>query len=79
ESEHLVQEAIERAMIDRTVLVIAHRLSTVRNSNSVIVIDHGTIVEQGTHDFLISKNDGIYKKLVLRQLMAGNNSITTDE
>ncbi|CAF2155732.1 unnamed protein product [Rotaria magnacalcarata] len=79
ESEHLVQEAIERAMIDRTVLVIAHRLSTVRNSNSVIVIDHGTIVEQGTHDFLISKDDGIYKKLVLRQLMAGNDSITTDE
>lgn len=46
ESEHLVQEAIERAMINRTVLVIAHRLSTVRNADLVIVIDHGTIVEQ---------------------------------
>lgn len=46
ESEHLVQEAIERAMINRTVLVIAHRLSTVRNADVVIVIDHGTIVEQ---------------------------------
>lgn len=46
ESEHLVQEAIERAMTNRTVLVIAHRLSTVRNADLVIVIDHGTIVEQ---------------------------------
>ena len=46
ESEHLVQEAIERAMINRTVLVIAHRLSTVRNADLVIVIDRGTIVEQ---------------------------------
>jgi ABC-type multidrug transport system fused ATPase/permease subunit len=78
ESEHLVQEAIERAMINRTVLVIAHRLSTVRNADLVIVIDHGTIVEQGTHDSLIAQ-DGIYKKLVLRQLMAGNSSATMDE
>ncbi|CAF1177732.1 unnamed protein product [Adineta steineri] len=46
ESEHFVQEAIERAMIDRTVLVIAHRLSTVRNADVVIVINQGTIVEQ---------------------------------
>jgi len=46
ESEHLVQEAIERAMINRTVLVIAHRLSTVRNADLVIVIDQGKIVEQ---------------------------------
>ena len=46
ESEHLVQEAIERAMIGRTVLVIAHRLSTVRNADLVIVIDQGQMVEQ---------------------------------
>jgi len=46
ESEHLVQEAMERAITNRTVLVIAHRLSTVRNADLVIVIDHGTIVEQ---------------------------------
>jgi ABC-type multidrug transport system fused ATPase/permease subunit len=46
ESEHLVQEAIERAMTNRTVLVIAHRLSTVRNAHLVIVIDQGRIVEQ---------------------------------
>lgn len=46
ESEHLVQQAIERAMVNRTVLVIAHRLSTVLNADLVIVIDQGTIVEQ---------------------------------
>ena len=46
ESEHLVQGAIDHAMINRTVLVIAHRLSTVRNADLVIVIVHGKIVEQ---------------------------------
>lgn len=46
ESEHLVQEAIERAMVNRTVLVIAHRLSTVRNADLVIVVNQGQIVEQ---------------------------------
>ncbi|XP_074641096.1 uncharacterized protein LOC141898859 isoform X2 [Tubulanus polymorphus] len=71
ESEHLVQEAIDRAMKGRTVLVIAHRLSTVRNANKVIVIEKGSIVEQGTHEELIAKK-GVYKKLVLRQLNAGN-------
>ncbi len=68
ESEHLVQEAIDRAMKGRTVCVIAHRLSTVRNADKVIVIDHGRIVEEGTHDELC-QIDGIYKKLVLRQLL----------
>ncbi|KAL5016506.1 hypothetical protein ScPMuIL_006095 [Solemya velum] len=70
ESEHLVQEAVDRAMSGRTVLVIAHRLSTVRNASQVIVIDKGCIAEKGTHDELISK-DGVYKRLVLRQLTAG--------
>ena len=46
ESEHLIAEAIERAMIDRTVLIIAHRLSTVRNADLVIVLEQGNIVEQ---------------------------------
>ena len=69
ESEHLVQEAIERAMKDRTVCVIAHRLSTVRNADRVIVLDNGQLVEQGTHDELCEM-DGIYKRLVLRQLLS---------
>ncbi|XP_019619825.1 PREDICTED: ABC transporter B family member 1-like [Branchiostoma belcheri] len=79
ESEHLVQEAIDRAMKGRTVLVIAHRLSTVRNASEVVVIDKGKIVERGTHDELLQKG-GVYKKLVLRQLSAGRAmpSINTD-
>ena len=68
ESEHLVQEAIDRAMRGRTVCVIAHRLSTVRNADRVIVIDQGRIAEQGTHEELC-QTDGIYKKFVLRQLL----------
>ncbi|KAK3587257.1 hypothetical protein CHS0354_034401 [Potamilus streckersoni] len=70
ESEHLVQEAIDRAMKARTVIVIAHRLSTVRNASKVIVIDKGRIAEMGTHDELLALN-GVYKRLVLRQLTAG--------
>ncbi|EDV22201.1 uncharacterized protein TRIADDRAFT_29232 [Trichoplax adhaerens] len=70
ESEYLVQEAIDRAMNGRTVLVIAHRLSTVRSASKVLVIDKGRIVEEGTHDQLIEQG-GVYKKLVLRQLTAG--------
>lgn len=70
ESEHLVKEAIDRAMKGRTVIVIAHRLSTVRNASKVIVIEKGSLVEQGTHDELIAAN-GIYKQLVIRQLTAG--------
>ncbi|KAK7506015.1 hypothetical protein BaRGS_00002737 [Batillaria attramentaria] len=71
ESEHLVQEAIDRAMKHRTVIVIAHRLSTVRNASKVVVIDKGVIAEMGTHDELLKQN-GVYKRLVLRQLTAGS-------
>jgi ABC-type multidrug transport system fused ATPase/permease subunit len=68
ESEHLVQEALYKAMKNRTVCVIAHRLSTVRDADLVIVLDGGRIVQKGTHDELI-KVDGVYKQLVLRQMM----------
>jgi ABC-type multidrug transport system fused ATPase/permease subunit len=51
ESEHLIEEAIDRAMVDRTVLVIAHRLSTVRNADLVLVIEQGQIVEQVRYSF----------------------------
>ncbi|MGH7589985.1 MAG: ABC transporter ATP-binding protein [Gemmatimonadales bacterium] len=62
ESERLVQEAIERLMQDRTVLVIAHRLATVRNADRILVIEDGRIVEQGTHDDLY-RGGGMYRRL----------------
>ena len=62
ESEKKVQEAIERLMKDRTVFVIAHRLSTVVNADKIVVLSGGKIVETGTHEELIEK-EGYYKQL----------------
>ncbi|XP_068654117.1 ABC transporter B family member 25 [Aristolochia californica] len=67
ESEYLVQDAMDSLMKGRTVLVIAHRLSTVKSADTVAVISDGQIVESGNHDSLLSKN-GIYTALVRRQL-----------
>ena len=68
ESEVLVQEALEKLLKGRTSVVIAHRLSTIRNANKILVVDHGQIVEQGTHEELIAYG-GLYSKLVeLQQL-----------
>jgi ATP-binding cassette, subfamily B, bacterial MsbA len=62
ESEVLVQQAIERLMTGRTSIVIAHRLSTVQRANKIIVLSDGDIVEEGTHEVLLSKL-GLYHKL----------------
>ena len=62
ESEKLVQGAIETLMKNRTVILIAHRLSTVKNADQIIVIDKGTVVERGKHQELLDKN-GVYAKL----------------
>lgn len=62
ESEKLVQEALENLMKNRTTIVIAHRLSTIKNADEICVVDHGRIVERGTHAELIAL-DGVYKKL----------------
>jgi len=67
-SEAIVQQAIDNLMKSRTVLVIAHRLSTVRNADKIVVINNGEIAEIGTHDELIAKN-GAYAALYKTQLV----------
>lgn len=56
ESERVVQDALDRLMIGRTSFVIAHRLSTIKNADKILVLEHGALVEAGTHDELIAKN-----------------------
>ncbi len=63
ESERLVQDALEKMMQNRTSIVIAHRLSTIQNADTIVVLQKGEIVEQGSHTELLAK-DGMYKKLV---------------
>jgi ATP-binding cassette, subfamily B, bacterial len=67
ESEALIQEAMERLMKGRTSIVIAHRLSTVRNLDRILVFDRGEIVEQGTHASLANRTGGLYRGLFERQ------------
>ena len=62
-SELLIQKAIEKITKNRTSLIIAHRLATVKNANNIIVMDSGNIIEQGSHKELINNVDGYYKKL----------------
>lgn len=66
ESEKLVQEALENLMKDRTTIVVAHRLSTIRNADLICVMHEGQIVERGTHDELLVQN-GYYKRLIEMQ------------
>jgi len=63
ESERLVQDALEKLMVGRTSIVIAHRLSTIRKADQIMVLDRGVIVEKGTHDELLTLENGIYRNL----------------
>jgi len=67
ESEALIQDAMERLMQGRTTLIIAHRLSTVRKLDRILVFDQGRIVEDDTHQHLMQHATGIYRRLVERQ------------
>jgi ATP-binding cassette subfamily B protein len=69
ESERMVQAALESAMAGRTTLVIAHRLATVQKADRIVVLDHGNIVEQGTHATLVAQN-GVYARLAALQFTA---------
>ncbi|EPS73347.1 hypothetical protein M569_01408, partial [Genlisea aurea] len=64
ESEKVVQGALDRAMVDRTTVVVAHRLSTIKNADMIAVVKNGVIVEKGRHEDLISVKDGVYASLV---------------
>ncbi|MGB9597813.1 MAG: ATP-binding cassette domain-containing protein, partial [Candidatus Poribacteria bacterium] len=63
ETESLIQSAIERLVNGRTTFAIAHRLSTLRKADKLLILDKGEIVEQGTHNELL-ENNGLYKRLV---------------
>ncbi|KAI3460732.1 hypothetical protein Pfo_017395 [Paulownia fortunei] len=67
ESERIVQEALDRIMVNRTTIIVAHRLSTVRNANMIAVIHQGKMVEKGTHFELLQNPEGAYSQLIRLQ------------
>ena len=76
ESEAQVQEAIDRLCQSggRTIIVVAHRLSTVVNADTIVVMDEGRCVEKGNHNELMARDEGIYRSLVQRQVAAGGQT-----
>ena len=74
QSEAMVQEALERFMRNRTVLVVAHRLSTIHNADEILVIDQGSVQERGTHEQLMM-TESLYKSLYLRQIVSSEENV----
>ncbi|KAL3714525.1 hypothetical protein ACJRO7_006443 [Eucalyptus globulus] len=78
ESEKIVQEALDRIMANRTTVIVAHRLSTVRNTDMIAVIHQGKIVERGTHLELLADPDGAYGQLIRLQQVSKEQHQATD-
>ncbi|KAJ8632464.1 hypothetical protein MRB53_025800 [Persea americana] len=72
ESEHVVQEALDRVMVNRTTIVVAHRLSTIKGADLIAVVKNGVIVEKGKHEALINVRDGVYASLVALHMSASS-------
>lgn len=64
ETEKLIQEALDRLTKNRTTIAIAHRLSTLKNADRILVLEDGDLVEEGTHDELMAREDGVFRHLV---------------
>ncbi|KAF5733430.1 ATP binding cassette subfamily B4 isoform 1 [Tripterygium wilfordii] len=77
ESERIVQEALDRIMVNRTTVIVAHRLTTVRNADMIAVIYRGKMVEQGTHSELLKDPEGAYSQLI--RLQEGNKDLEADD
>ncbi|TMW88435.1 hypothetical protein EJD97_018572 [Solanum chilense] len=67
ESERIVQEALDRVMVNRTTVVVAHRLTTIKNADVIAVVKNGVVAEKGTHDVLMNNTKGVYASLVALQ------------
>ncbi|CAL0316517.1 unnamed protein product [Lupinus luteus] len=78
ESERVVQEALDRIMVNRTTIVVAHRLSTVRNADMIAVIHRGKMVEKGTHSELLGNPEGAYSQLIRLQEVNKETEETAD-
>ncbi|MPT39248.1 MAG: ABC transporter ATP-binding protein [Achromobacter sp.] len=79
ESEVLIQQAMDRLMEGRTTLVVAHRLSTVRALDRLLVMDHGRVIEEGSHEALIRLKNGLYRRLFERQALELTKGLRPEE